>query len=303
MSKARGLADLGNAYSDGALSNRNLIINGGFDVWQRSTDKTGAYFTYKTADRWRHYNGAMSMRSYRVDTSSDTDVPTRYALGLEVTAAGWGLKQVVEYLKAGTYTLSFYIKASVAGSLKLYNSSDSVAITTSWQRVQKTITVSSGQTDVFIVDNTSQTLVGTVYITGVQLEVGDTATPFEHRSYGQELALCQRYCQRFGNGESNVLLGMAHTYVSGVSYGVLKYHSTMRTTPSATFSTNAAGAWRFRYGSGAQADNVGGSTGIGADQFGQDQCRFYISTGTAADSNGWVRGQSSASYLILDAEL
>ena len=37
------------------------------------------------------------------------------------------------------------------------------------------------------------TLNATFYLTGVQLEVGDTATPFEHRSYGAELALCQRY--------------------------------------------------------------------------------------------------------------
>lgn len=34
-------------------------------------------------------------------------------------------------------------------------------------------------------------------ITGLQLEVGEVATPFEHRSYGDELARCQRYCQRF----------------------------------------------------------------------------------------------------------
>ena len=37
------------------------------------------------------------------------------------------------------------------------------------------------------------TLNATWYLTGVQLEVGETATPFEHRSYGDELALCQRY--------------------------------------------------------------------------------------------------------------
>ena len=37
-------------------------------------------------------------------------------------------------------------------------------------------------------------------ITGIQLEVGSVATPFEHRSYGEELALCQRYLQTFGDG-------------------------------------------------------------------------------------------------------
>jgi len=37
----------------------------------------------------------------------------------------------------------------------------------------------------------------TFQLTGVQLEVGSVATPFEHRSYGEELALCQRYYQRY----------------------------------------------------------------------------------------------------------
>ena len=41
------------------------------------------------------------------------------------------------------------------------------------------------------VDFSAQT--GTFYITGVQLEVGNSASPFEHRSYAEELALCQRY--------------------------------------------------------------------------------------------------------------
>ena len=45
-------------------------------------------------------------------------------------------------------------------------------------------------------DNTSNEF----YLTGVQLEVGDTATSFEHRSFGDELARCSRYCQVWGRG-------------------------------------------------------------------------------------------------------
>ena len=56
-------------------------------------------------------------------------------------------------------------------------------------------------------------LVGTAnatwQITGVQFEVGDTATPFEHRSYGDELFACQRYYQAHGNGTNGLSFSIA----------------------------------------------------------------------------------------------
>ena len=61
---------------------------------------------------------------------------------------------------------------------------------TSWAAVTAVNRASSSQVN--LGDSTSNEW----YITGVQLEVGSVATPFEHRSYGQELALCQRYYQK-----------------------------------------------------------------------------------------------------------
>ena len=54
--------------------------------------------------------------------------------------------------------------------------------------------LSDNQTSFF--DSTDRTF----FITGIQLEVGEQATPFEHRSFGEELSLCQRYYQKFGGG-------------------------------------------------------------------------------------------------------
>ena len=63
---------------------------------------------------------------------------------------------------------------------------------TSWGSYDSTA-LATGSTD--ITGSTSNEW----YITGVQLEVGEQATPFEHRSYGDELARCQRYFQIVGN--------------------------------------------------------------------------------------------------------
>jgi len=70
-------------------------------------------------------------------------------------------------------------------------------------------------------------------ITGVQLEVGPLATPFEHRSYGEELALCQRYFQEVGrnDAEGGGLLGMIR---NGHVFLPHKLTIPMRATPSMT---------------------------------------------------------------------
>ena len=78
----------------------------------------------------------------------------------------------------------------------------------------------------------------TFYITGVQLEAGTTATPFEQRLYGTELALCQRYYQRWNTGASG-----SATWGSGlvtVATGVSRVGATlsvpMRSSPTFNYS-------------------------------------------------------------------
>ena len=76
------------------------------------------------------------------------------------------------------------------------------------------------------------TLNATWYITGVQLEAGTVATPFERRSYGQELSLCQRYYQSWSI--QNYQAGYS-TNSRGAG-GWVSFNTTMRDTPILTTS-------------------------------------------------------------------
>jgi hypothetical protein len=72
----------------------------------------------------------------------------------------------------------------------------------------------------------------TFYITGVQLEVGSSATGFEYRQYGQELALCQRYFNRFGQTSSDISFGVGFRDSATTISLSLQMPVSIRATPS-----------------------------------------------------------------------
>ena len=133
------------------------------------------------------------------------------------------------------------------------------------------------------------------FITGVQMEVGPVATPFEHRSYGQELALCQRYYYHLGGHTvyENIVHGT--WYNSSENVG-LHYHPVeMRAAPSISKS----GTWHS-LGSGT----VGAT--VSADQMGAT-CVQLGSTGGSGGTAGYstiTRVTNELTFrLKFDAEL
>ena len=233
---------------------RNLIINGAMQVWQRGTSSTSTGWGYYTVDRWNTTlrDGAGTMSQY--DMGSELQ-PFAYAFKTGMTSAATTspvVQQKIEdsrRFKNQTVTFSFYAKASKAITVDTVfdllwaNSSNgttaqSNSITTSWQRFTYTVTLPNPSgTYNATYDHlycrfslpTSDTY--DFYITGVQLEVGEQATPFEHRSYGDELARCRRYYQ----GEARQYLLYYH---SGASLCNVNYQEEMRAAPTVTFTSS-----------------------------------------------------------------
>ena len=92
-------------------------------------------------------------------------------------------------------------------------------------------------------------------ITGVQLEVGSVATPFEHRSYGEELALCQRYYQHIqGAGGTRIALGFVFSSTQVRCIHDLRV--TMRASPAIKYNSASGFTLEFAGGHRPSVSNV-----------------------------------------------
>ena len=158
-----------------ALDGANLLINGGFAVWQRGESftipRTG-YGTGKyTADRWRVWANP--------DSTGGNITVTKAADGMHVESDGGALMSYrfeaadVEALSGKTLTLSLSRNGAVSV----------IPVTLSGNAFSITLLYGAGTTT----------------INWIKLEVGEEATPYVPKGYGEELLACMRYYQVTGN--------------------------------------------------------------------------------------------------------
>ena len=289
------------------LSSRRININGGFQVFQRSTSAASVGASgegYFAPDRYRQA-GTGNMR---YTASQSTDVPAGYGFSNSLkydctTASGTvsaGHFVAIEHrleghdvqvfckgtAQAKQYTISFHVKSPKTGIhiVELYDNDNdrhvsksyTISSANTWQKI--TLTFPGDTTGAFGNDNgaslriffwlmagtsyTGSTLpsawtgfsstaraTGQVnvfdstsndfYITGIQLEVGDTATSFEHRSFGEELRRCQRYYIQYGgaNGSLGRFPMMGECPTTTVAQYVLQFPVVMRGGGNVTLTT------------------------------------------------------------------
>ena len=269
-----GLERLNTATTNKIGENKNLVINGQFDIWQRGTD-SGSNTTdgVLACDRWMlASSGATKQVTRQTFAVGQTDVPSnpKYFLRYAVTTGNnnAALRQRIEGVGRvqGTVTLTFYAKGTNpgGGTFNITNrqdfgtggSSSSVVdtgvgdftVTASWAKKTFTFTPPSisGKTlgtnnnDYYELEifrqpaGDTSTAAYTIDIANVQLEVGSVSTDIEDRSHAEELELCKRYYNRFGVNSSTGTPIINFMQNSADRIPIPQLSPEMRATPTVT---------------------------------------------------------------------
>jgi hypothetical protein len=254
------------------------------DRWQANQTAAGKYSVANSTTTPVGFTNsflATSLSAYSVG-SSDIFFFQQNIEGYNVADLGWGTANAqtvtVSFWVRSSLTGTFGGCLANSAHNRSYPFSYTISVADTWE--QKSITVTGDTTGTWLTDNgigiqvifglgggstrsgtagswqasTLYTATGatsvvgtngaTFYITGVQLEKGSTATSFDYRPYGTELALCQRYYCSIASG-TNLSLGMGG-YVSSTQVRTsIKFPVSMRTAPSlvATSGTNYYGIY------------------------------------------------------------
>lgn len=262
------------ALNGGQLAGmRNRVINGNFDIWQRSTSVTSVtpFYSYYGPDRWQCFRsggvaGATFSRTNNFDSNAtyylkaQRDSANTSTNPIQVTTS---FETLENYKLLGKQiTLSFkllkgadltgVVMAQVVcgvgtdGNLSNGFTSQSVVCTanisptTGLTQYSVTGTVPSSATQIGITFTYTPT--GTAGandwfgVTGVQLELGSVATPFEQRPIGLELSLCQRYAQVFKLVSAGAAGITTTAYNTSAVVGVEVKMPEMRSSPTVSNS-------------------------------------------------------------------
>jgi hypothetical protein len=269
------------------LTNRNMIINGGFDVWQRGTSISTSHGF--NADRWHSSHGAVLTSSRQTFTVGQTDVPNNPKYYQRTNGAGlssgesFEIRYHIEGVERGAnqqVTLSFYAKSSVGAThisrfwqrfngwtdFQSGEGGSNFTTTTSWQRFERTFTLADITGETVVDGNNSLTLSidgetgfsGTFDLSNVQLELGSSATPFEHLGYGDELARCQRYYEYRPDTYQN----QVHGSTSGRGSLTMDWAVEKRADPTVTFKDGAGTVGKVTYHSANLGNGANHNLGL-----------------------------------------
>ena len=330
LSQAQG----GTGTSVGYNGFKNRIINGAIILYQRNAGAaqtiTAAAALAYTVDRWYGYCTGANVTGQQVagsTTPTTTQNRYRFTGAASVTAVGFGqrIEQKNSYDLAGstctlsadlaisatltTVTWTAYYATTTADTFGSLASPTVTSIATGTFTVGATVTnfstniaiPAAATTGIQILFTVGALTAGLTWTIGnVQLEKGSTATSFDYRPYGTELALCERYFYR--------LSGSGAFYSSGVcrSTTVLTsnvvFASTMRTAPSAFTQTGTASDYGIFTGSGSTTTC---SAVPFIDDSSQNSARveLTVSSGLTAGQAAMARSMTAASFFGFSAEL